>query len=98
MSKVTLSWQPVTTYEDGSPLDPGTVVKYNVYGAKKGQPMVYLTSVTTTTLVRDNVDSGIHAYEVSAVVGNTESALSTEVDVTVSDAPASPTGLNGTVS
>lgn len=93
-----LSWQPVTTMSDGTPIASGTQVSYNVYGGHTlTGPFSLATNVTTTTAIRSNVDVGVDCYRITAVVNGVESdptpVICVTVTQTVSTVPSSPLNL-----
>jgi hypothetical protein len=100
---VTLSWQPVTTMSDGTPIAAGVAVTYRVYGSHVATgPFLLATTVSTTAATRTNVSVGLDCYYVTAVVATVESAGSAVACITVtangpppvvSTTPATPLNL-----
>lgn len=100
---LTLTWQPVTTMSDGTPIAAGVAVTYNVYGGHVATgPFSLATTVSTTATTRTNVSLGLDCYYVTAVVATVESAGSAVACITVtavapppvvSTTPATPLNL-----
>jgi hypothetical protein len=100
---LTLTWQPVTTMSDGTPIAAGVVVTYNIYGGHVATgPFALATTVSTTAATRTNVALGLDCYYVTAVVNAVESAGSAVACITVtangpppvvSTTPATPLNL-----
>jgi hypothetical protein len=90
-TNLTLTWQPPTSYTDGTPIASGTAITYNIYGALQGELLQQLaTGVTATTATRTSVDPGVRCYAVSAVVAGVESAQTAPVCATVAPPVANP--------
>jgi hypothetical protein len=91
---LTMSWSPVTTYDDGTPLPAGAIVTYNVYGGIQGQPRVLKDTTTATSETRKNIQLGVTTcYHVTAVVAGQESLPSNDLCNTPVARPAAPQNL-----
>lgn len=93
-----LTWQPVTTMSDGTPIPMGHQVTYNIYGGHSVTgPFTLAANVNTTSAVRNNVDLGVDCYQVTAVVNSVESlptpTICVTVTETVSTVPSAPLNL-----
>ena len=75
MADLRTSWDPVTTDEDGQPLEAGIPDSYKIYRPGESVPIATVagdaTSYTEAGVV---VDPGVYTREVTAIVGPFESA------------------------
>jgi hypothetical protein len=88
-SPVTLSWNAPTTYNDGTSLDPATVVaKYRIYYGTSSRIYTQAVDVVnpgTTTITQTlNLAPGTYFFAVTDVdISGQESAYSNEVSRTI---------------
>jgi hypothetical protein len=87
---LTITLNPPSTYEDGTPILGADTITCNLYGAPKGSPLVKSASGPCTSFVRPNISPGtVACYAATAVSSlfGTESVQTPTVCVTV-QAPA----------
>lgn len=75
-----ISFSPPTTYTDGTAIEPGASITYKLYQAVKGQTKVFVRafSVSGEVVKTGLVPGATNCFEVTAVVGQIESARSNE--------------------
>lgn len=100
---ITAHWDVVTAMSDGTPIPAGKLVSYNLYGGHSASgPWTLAINTTALSVVRSGVSVGIDCYQLTSMIGSTESAPTTSICVTitgglpppVSTTPATPTGFS----
>lgn len=76
----TISFSPPTTYTDGTVIEAGTSITYKLYQGVKGQPKAFVRAFSASGEVVKTglVPGATNCFEVTAVVGQAESAHSNE--------------------
>jgi hypothetical protein len=94
-NQAVISFTAPTTYTDGTPIT--AVLSYGVYQALQGQPKVKVATVlTTTSTITTGLLSGkTYCWQVTAIDGAQESAMSNEACKTF--APPIPNAVTITV-
>jgi hypothetical protein len=92
----TVSWGAVTKYSDDTPVPATATVTYNVYQGARGavKPKVGTTGALTFAPTAGLVSGTEVCWQITAVAGGAESALSTEACKTFPQAATpAPTGV-----
>lgn len=76
----TITFQPVTTYTDGSVIPSTVAVSYRIYQGAKGQTKTIVATITApTTTISTGLQPGVeYCFQGSANAGGVESALTNE--------------------
>jgi len=99
--KVTVTWTAVTTYEDGEPLEEGTVVKYSVFRGMKPDLSdgAQLADVAETTYIDSDVTPNkTYYYGVQAYIVESLPSTMSDIDSVRTFPPGKPQSVEGVVS
>lgn len=83
-----ISFIPPTTFTDGSPIPPGTVITYNIYQGIQGQPKTKITTITTTgtTVTTGLLPGTTYCFAATAIISGIEGGQNPDV----ADDPLTP--------